>query len=273
MKNTIRILILGDIMGLPGRNMLQKHLRRLQQMYDIDGTIVNGENANSNGRGLTSRIVESFRHNGVDVITTGNHVFDQNELYNYLKNNNHVLRPINFPSECPGVGLTTFLCKGVLVGVVNVQGRIFMRETLDCPFKAMDTALSFLKHQTNVIVVDVHAEATAEKVCLGYYLDGRVSVVVGTHTHTPTADERILPHGTAYVTDLGMAGALHSSIGMKKDIMIAKFKSQMPYKYLVEEQPPFVMTGVWVEIDKDSGKAKEIQRVKVIDEELQVSES
>lgn len=270
MKSTIRILMLGDIVGIPGRMMLQKHIKSLKQQYSIDATIVNGENSNNNGRGITSRIVEFFLHNEVDVVTTGNHVWDQNEIYEYIKNNHHILRPANFPAECPGVGVTTFNCNGALVAVVNVQGRVFMKEDLDCPFKAMDTILAYLKHKTNIIIVDMHAEITAEKICLGYYLDGRVSCAVGTHTHTPTADERVLPNGTAYVTDLGMAGALNSSLGMKKDPIIEHFKSQMPKKFVVETTPPFIMTGIWVEIDTATGKAIQIQRVKVIDEELQV---
>ncbi len=272
MKSTIRVLILGDLVGIPGRMMLQKHISTLQQQYHIDATIVNGENSHNNGRGITSRIVQSLIHNGVDVVTTGNHIWDQNEIYEYLKHNSNIIRPANFGADCPGSGVTTFNCNGHLIAVVNVQGRVFMKEHVDCPFKAMDTILSFLKHKTNTIIVDFHAEATAEKICLGYYLDGRVSCVVGTHTHVATADERILPHGTAYITDLGMSGALNSSIGMKKDMMIERFKSQMPHKFVVDTQPPFVMTGVWVEIDTQTGKAIQINRIKVIDEDLQASE-
>src|SRR3990167_4944115 len=268
MKSTVRVLILGDVVGIGGRMMLQKHIKSLQEQFSIDAVIVNGENSNNNGRGITSKIVNFFTHNGVDVITTGNHIWDQNEIYEYLRNNTNVIRPANFPAECPGTGVTTFNCNGHLIAVVNVQGRVFMKEHLDCPFKAMDIILSYLKHKTNTIIVDMHAEATAEKICLGYYLDGRVSCVVGTHTHVATADERILPNGTAYVTDLGMAGSLNSSIGMKKDLMIERFKSQMPNKFMVESQPPFVMTGIWVEIDTKTGKAIQIQRVKVIDEDL-----
>lgn len=272
MKSTVRVLILGDVVGVAGRMMLQKHIKSLQAQYSIDATIVNGENSNNNGRGITSKIVQFFVHNGVDVITTGNHVWDQSEIYDYMRTNTNVIRPANFPTQCPGSGVTTFNCNGKLIAVVNVQGRVFMKEHLDCPFNAMDTILSYLKHKTNTIIVDVHAEATAEKICLGYYLDGRVSCVVGTHTHVPTSDERILPNGTAYVTDLGMAGALNSSIGMKKDLMIERFKNQMPNKFIVDSQPPFVMTGIWVEIDTSTGKAIQIQRVKVIDEDLQVTE-
>ncbi len=272
MKRTVRVLIVGDIVGVIGRMMLQKHLKTLQTQHQIDATIVNGENSNNNGRGITSRIVQSLKHIGVNVVTTGNHVWDNNEIYDYMRQNHDVIRPANFPATSPGVGVTTFNCNGTEIAVVNVQGRVFMKEHLDCPFLALDTILSYLKHRTKVIIVDVHAEATAEKVCLGYYVDGRVSCVVGTHTHIQTADERVLPQGTAYITDLGMTGSLNSSIGMKKDAMIERFKTQMPNKFIVETEPPVIMTGVWVEIDTTTGKAIQIQRVKVVDEELRATE-
>lgn len=273
MKSTIRVLILGDVVGTIGRMMVQKHLASIKEQYSIDAVIVNGENSNSNGRGITSRIAKSFKHVGVDVITTGNHIWAQNDICEYMQMNNNVIRPANFPVQCPGSGVTTFSCEGVVIAVVNVQGRVFMRDNLDCPFVTMDKILEDLKDITNIVIVDMHAEATAEKICLGYYLDGRVSCVVGTHTHVPTADERVLPKGTAYVTDLGMGGALNSSIGMKKDPMIEHFKSQMPSRFVVENVPPVVMTGIWVEIDKKSGKAIEIQRVRVVDEDLRADVS
>lgn len=272
MKKTIRILMLGDIVGAPGRAMVQKHLASLKRTHMIDAALVNGENSNNNGRGITARIAKTLRQAGIDIITTGNHIWDQRDIYEYLKDHSDVIRPANFPSECPGVGVTTFNCQGYEVAVVNVQGRVFMKEDLDCPFKTMDSILTYLKHKTNIILVDMHAEATAEKIALGYYLDGRVSCVVGTHTHVPTADERILPKGTAYVTDLGMGGALHSLIGFQKEALIARFKNQMPCKFMVESNPPFVMTGIWVEIDTQTGKGIGIGRVRVVDEELQGTE-
>lgn len=271
MKRTVRVLIIGDVVGNIGCMMVQKHLKNLQQQFNIDATIVNGENSNQNGRGISSRIMNSFKHNGVNVVTTGNHVWDNQDIYEYMRHNNDIVRPANFPATCPGTGVTTFNCNGVEIAVVNVQGRVFMREHLDCPFLALDTILNYLKHRTKVIIVDVHAEATAEKICLGYYVDGRVSCVVGTHTHVQTADERVLPNGTAYITDLGMTGSLNSSIGMKKDPMIERFKSQMPNKFIVETEPPVVMTGIWVEIDADTGKAIQINRVKVIDQDLRAA--
>lgn len=270
MKKTVRVLMLGDVVGNTGRAMLQKHLKSIKEQYKIDAAIVNGENSNNNGRGITARIAKSFKHNGIDVVTTGNHIWDQRDIYEYLQNHDDVIRPANFPSECPGKGVTTFNCNGIEIAVVNLQGRVFMRESLDCPFKTIDSLLTYLKHKTSIILVDFHAETTAEKLAFGYYLDGKVSCVVGTHTHVPTADERVLPNGTAYVTDLGMGGSLHSLIGFKKDAIIEKFKKQMPTRFMVETEGPMVMTGIWVEIDTQTGKALQIERVKIIDNELTV---
>lgn len=273
MKETIRILILGDAVGVPGRSMIQKHLNSLKEKYNIDLVVANGENSNNNGRGITSRIAKFFKHIGVDVVTTGNHIFDQSDIYEYLKHNNYVLRPANFPSECPGSGFSTINYQGLEIAVVNLQGRVFMKEDLDCPFKTMDSLLTFLKYKTNIILVDFHAETTAEKLALAYYLDGKISCLVGTHTHVPTADQRILPQGTAYVTDLGMAGALNSSIGFKKEAIITRFKNQMPCRMMVDLDPPFIMTGVWVEINTKTGKAIQIQRISIIDEDLKFNDS
>ena len=268
MKDSIRVLMLGDVIGNIGRAMFQKHIQSIKEQYSIDAVIVNGENSNSNGRGITARIAKFFKHNGADVITTGNHIWNQRDIISYVSEHTDVLRPANFPSECPGVGVTTFNCQGVEVAVMNLQGRVFMHESLDCPFKTADSILTYLKHKTNIVLVDFHAETTAEKLAFGYYLDGKVSCVVGTHTHVPTADERIMPQGTAYVTDLGMNGAMHSIIGFQKDAIIQKFKSQMPTRFMVETKPPIVMTGIWVEINCKTGKAIQVQRVKVVDEEL-----
>lgn len=267
MSSTIRVLLLGDVVGSAGRAIFQKYIDLLRRQYAIDAVIVNGENS-TQGRGITSRIVKFFKHNGVDVITSGNHIWRHKEIYSYLQENNDLLRPINYPSGCPGVGLTTFSCKGNIIGVINVQGRVFMKETIDCPFRSLETALTYLRSKTSLIFVDVHAEATSEKLGIGYFLDGKVSAVVGTHTHIQTADERILPQGTAYITDLGMAGALNSMIGMKKEPIIQGYLTQMPVKFEVDVAPPLVMSGVWVEISVATGKATHIERVRVVDHEL-----
>ena len=216
-------------------------------------------------------MIRFFRQNGADVITTGNHIWARKEIYSYLAENNDVLRPANFPSACPGTGITTFKCAGLTVGVINLQGRIFMKEMVDCPFKAAESLLTYLKYKTNIIFVDFHAEATSEKLGMAYFLDGRVSAVVGTHTHVQTADERILPGGTAYITDLGMAGALNSMIGMKKESVLKTFLTQMPSKFEVDTNAPAIMCAVLIDIDKSTGKALKIERIQVIDDEISIN--
>jgi metallophosphoesterase (TIGR00282 family) len=268
--NTIRVLLLGDIVGSTGQSMFQKHIGRLKRELSIDALIVNGENS-AGGRGITSRVVKFFKHHGVDVITTGNHIWRHREIYSYLSSNTDLLRPANYPGECPGVGVTTFQCKGHTIGVVNLQGRVFMRDSLSCPFREADSILTYLKHKTKIILVDFHAEATSEKMGLAHHLDGRVSGFVGTHTHVQTADERVLPGGTGYITDLGMAGALNSMLGMQKEPIIRNFMTQMPVRFVVDPNPPAVMTGVWMDIDTQTGKAIDIQRIKLVDGELEVS--
>jgi metallophosphoesterase (TIGR00282 family) len=267
--SSIRILCIGDVIGAPGRAMFQKHIGRLRTELNVDAIIVNGENSDARGRGITSRIVRFYKHNGANIVTSGNHVWDNKEIYEFLATpQQDLLRPANYPRTTPGIGVAIIDVNGVKVGVINVMGRIFMHEHLDCPFRTVDSILTYLKDKTRIILVDMHAEATSEKNALGYYLDGKVSAVVGTHTHVPTADERILPKGTAYVTDLGMTGALHSIIGMKAESIIFKFLNQMPAKFIVEDQPPYVMYGVCIEIDTQTGQALAIERVKVIDETI-----
>ncbi|MCK5632625.1 TIGR00282 family metallophosphoesterase [bacterium] len=268
----MRILFLGDIVGKPGRALFQKHIGRLERELGFDGLIVNGENS-SHGRGITSRTMKFFKHNGVNVVTSGNHVWANKEIYSYLNENKDLLRPANYPTGCPGVGFTTFSCKGREVAVINVQGRTFMRDDVECPFKKTESILSIVKKKTKLIFVDFHAEASSEKMGLAYFLDGKVSAVFGTHSHVQTADERILPGGTGYITDAGMAGSLNSMIGMTKAPILKRFLTQMPVKFVVDLAPPFVMTGVYVDVDLDTGKTTNIQRVKIIDEDLYIEAS
>lgn len=272
MMETIRILCLGDIVGAPGRAIFQKHIATLKDKYAIDAIMVNGENS-AHGRGITSRIVKFFRHNGVDVITSGNHIWHAREIYDYLATHTDLLRPENYPAECPGSGITTFNCKGVTIGVINLLGRVFMRDYVNCPFRTAETALSYLKTKTSCIIVDFHAEATSEKMGLAYFLDGKVSAVVGTHTHVQTTDNRILSNGTAYISDLGMAGALNSMIGMKKEPIIQNFLTQMPVKFMVDHEGPMILCGAWIEIDTATGKALKIERVRIEDHEIKVGNS
>lgn len=267
--NTLRVLLIGDVVGVTGRTIFQKHIDKVRKAHNIDAVIVNGENS-AHGRGITSRIAQFFKHNGADVITTGNHVWHKREIYSYLDQHTDILRPANFPSAAPGVGVTTFTCKDTVIGVINLQGRVFMRDLLDCPFRTADSLLTYLKSKTNIIFVDFHAEATSEKAALAYYLDGRVSGVVGTHTHVQTSDERILPGGTGFITDLGMCGSLNSMLGMKKGAIIQHFLTQLPVKFSVSKERPIIMCGVWMEVDTATGKTVAIERVKVIDDEIHV---
>ncbi|MDP3889270.1 MAG: TIGR00282 family metallophosphoesterase [bacterium] len=266
---TLRVLFIGDIVGITGRAMFQKHIDRIRQMYSIDAVIVNGENS-AHGRGITSRIAKFYKHNGVDVITTGNHVWHKREIYSYLDQHKDILRPANFPSGAPGVGVTTFTCKDQNIGVINLQGRVFMRDMLDCPFRTAETLLLYLQDKTKLIFVDFHAEATSEKQGLAFFLDGKVSGVFGTHTHVQTADERILPKGTAYISDLGMVGSYNSMLGMKKEPIISHFLTQLPVKFEVETDMPVIMCGAWVEVDVQTGKALKIERVRILDNNVVV---
>lgn len=268
--NTLKVLLIGDVVGNTGRMMFQKHIDRIRSTYNIDAVIVNGENSSSQGRGITPRIVRFFRHNGADVVTSGNHIWYKREIYSYLESNTDLLKPANFPTDTPGVGVTTFTCKGQTIGVINLQGRVFMRELVSCPFRAAESILTYLKHKTNIIFVDFHTETTSEKMALGHFLDGKVSGVVGTHTHVQTADERVLPGGTAFITDLGMVGSLNSMLGMKKEPIIENFIRQMPVKFEVDTSTPIIMCGVCIEVDIKTGKAISIQRIQVIDNDLQV---
>lgn len=269
--STIRVLLIGDIVGTTGRAMLQKHIDQVRKKYNIDAVIANGENSANNGRGITSRIMKFFKHNHVDVVTSGNHIWHNKEIYSYLDQHNDLLRPANFPSGVPGVGVTTFDCNGITIGVVNIQGRVFMRDNIDCPFRTVESILTYLKSKTRVIIVDFHAEASSEKMAMAHILDGKVSTVVGTHTHIQTADARILPGGTAYITDLGMTGSYNSMLGMKKEPIIEHFFNQMPVKFVVDESSPVIMCGVWVEIDTATGKALKIEPIQVIDDNLDVN--
>ncbi len=269
--STIKVLMLGDVVGATGRAMLQKHINQLIEKYDADAVIVNGENSASDGRGINAKLMKFFKHNKVDVVTSGNHIWAKRDIYQYLADNSDLLRPANFPSECPGVGFTTINVNHFILGVINLQARTFMRDQVACPFKTVDSILTYLKTKTKMIVLDFHGEATAEKMGIAYYLDGRVSAVVGTHTHVPTADERVLPGGTAYITDLGMAGALNSMIGMKKEPIIQNMITQMPVKFSIETEGPMYMSGVCIEIDTSTGKALKIERIYVVDHELSIT--
>ncbi len=266
--NTLRVLLIGDLFGKPGLNIFTRHIESIRTQYRVDATIVNGENlAFQNGMGITPDIMEILKKYKVDVVTSGNHIFDKKEIYPYLANNSDLIRPANLPNVAPGKGFTTFVCQGFLIGVINVMGRVFMSQHVECPLRTVESILTYLSQKTPIIFIDNHAEATSEKLAMGYYFDGKVSGVVGTHTHVQTNDARILPGGTAYITDLGMGGALNSMIGVKKEIILNKMLTQMPAKFEVATEPPYVLSGVIIEVETKTGKSKSIETIYLVDNE------
>jgi 2',3'-cyclic-nucleotide 2'-phosphodiesterase len=268
MAEKLRFMFIGDIMGQTGQSVFQKWNNKLREKYKVDSVIVNGENSMKNGKGIDPKAMEFFKNNGVDIVTSGNHIWKEKKIYNYLAENSDLLRPANFPPGCPGEGYSIFEVKGQIIAVVCLQGRSFMHEHLDCPFRTMDTLLTFLQLKTNIILIDFHTETTAEKQALAFYLDGKISGLFGTHTHVQTSDERILPNGTAFITDLGFCGSLDSVIGMEKGAVINRFITQMPDRFVVSTKPPFILNGIVVEIEAQSGKALKIERINIIDHDL-----
>jgi 2',3'-cyclic-nucleotide 2'-phosphodiesterase len=251
----MRVLFIGDIVGSPGREAITKLLPSLRQELGIDTVIANGENAAA-GRGLTVRTAKDLFMAGVDIISSGNHIWDQKEIEGIIDQETAILRPLNYPPAAPGRGVLTQ--KGVTV--INLQGRTFMPD-IDCPFRAVDAALAELPDDA-ITFVDMHAEATSEKVGMGRYLDGRVAAVVGTHTHVPTADARVLPGGTAFVSDVGMVGPKESIIGNEIAAVLRRFVTGMPNRLPVPDGPgPVQFNATLVEIDEHTRRARGIERV------------
>jgi len=264
MPNEINVLLIGDVIGRPGRRIVYQKLPELCKKYQIDCVIVNGENA-AGGLGLTPAIADELFKNGITVITSGNHIWRKKEIFPYLDQTDRVLRPANYPPNVPGKGWTVIrLPNGLPLGVINLEGRIFMR-SLDCPFRKAEIILNEIKKITKTIIIDFHAEATSEKVALGWFLDGQASAVLGTHTHIQTADETILPNGTAYITDVGMTGPLFSVIGMERELAIRGFLTQLPQRFK-PAKGPVTLQGVVVKINAFSGKAEAIIRIKEVED-------
>ena len=255
----LTILFLGDVVGEPGRSAVIARLPELKRQHAIDFTIVNGENA-AGGRGITPKITIDLLRAGVSVITTGDHIWDQKEIFAYIETEPRLLRPINYPAGAPGAGTIVLETAKGKVGVINVQGRTFMQPLLENPFPILDTAVAQMRTETPVIVVDAHAETTSEKIALGRFLDGRVSAVLGTHTHVQTADEQIFENGTAFICDAGMCGPVRSVLGRAIDPIVRRFISNLPSTFPVAEGE-VRLRGVLVEIDETTGRALRIRRV------------
>ncbi|WP_270181905.1 TIGR00282 family metallophosphoesterase [Alkalihalobacillus sp. CinArs1] len=256
----MKILFIGDVVGSPGRDMVSHYLPRLKRKYKPTFTIVNGENA-AGGRGITEKIYRNFLESGAQVITMGNHTWDNREIFEFIDRAPKLVRPANFPEGTPGNGSTIVNINGTEVGVINLQGRTFL-PAIDDPFTKADELVEEMRKRTSVIFVDFHAETTSEKLAMGWYLDGRVSAVIGTHTHVQTADERILPQGTAYLTDAGMTGPYDGILGMEREAVIKKFLTTMPVRFEVtkgREQ----LSGVFLTVDPKTGTAKAIERIAI----------
>ncbi len=257
MKKEIKILAVGDVIGRPGRELLTIKLQGLIDVHRIDFVIVNGENA-AGGRSITPEIAKDFFSIGVDVITSGNHIWDNNDVLKMIDTEKRLLRPANYPEGVPGSGYNIYSHRGAKICVINLLGRSGM-EPVDCPFRKFDEIYEEVKDKSDFIIVDFHAETTSEKRALGWYLDGRASVVFGTHTHVQTADEEILPAGSCFITDIGMTGAFDSVIGMNKDQSLRKFLYRTKVRFEVASGNPKI-NAVIFSFD-DNGKAKSINRI------------
>ncbi|MCB1522286.1 MAG: TIGR00282 family metallophosphoesterase [Hyphomicrobiaceae bacterium] len=260
----MRFLFLGDVVGRAGRSVVTDMLPKLIARYALDFVVVNGENAAA-GFGITEKIVEDLLDAGADAVTLGNHAFDQKDTLVFIERQERLIRPINFPKGTPGRGAALLRAKnGADVLVINAMGRVFMAD-LDCPFRAIDNELTAcrLKQGADAIFIDFHAEATSEKQALGQFVDGRASAVAGTHTHTPTADERVLPRGTAYMTDAGMCGDYNSVLGMEADEPLTRFLTKIPRGRFEPASGPATVSGVAVEIDDATGLASRVKAVRI----------
>jgi len=254
----MQVLFLGDIVGSPGRRAVEELLNRLVDHHLLDLVVANAENA-SGGIGITPPVADQLLNMGIDLLTSGNHIWKHKDIIPYLEETDRLLRPANYPPDTPGRGVAVLeTAAGEKAAVINLEGRVFMNP-LECPFRTVDRILATLPPEVRVILVDMHAEATSEKLAMGWHLDGRVSAVLGTHTHVQTADERVLPQGTGYITDVGMTGPVNSVIGMKTEVILERFLSQRPQPFKVASQN-IQLQGVVLKLDRQ-GRCQEITRV------------
>jgi 2',3'-cyclic-nucleotide 2'-phosphodiesterase len=258
-QNSINILFIGDIVGSLGRRAVRELLPDIKRKHSVNVVIANGENS-AHGYSITEKIYHELLEMGVDAITMGNHLWEKKEIFSKISNMDYLVRPANYPPGAPGRDHLFLEVAGIKIGVVNLLGRVFM-QCMDCPFQSADKLIPTVREKAKIIIVDMHAEATSEKTAMGYFLDGKVTAVIGTHTHVMTADERILPNGTAYLSDAGMCGALDSIIGMTKEPIIKRFVTQMPDKFEPNDTGPALFNAVLIKIDAETGKAMEINRI------------
>jgi metallophosphoesterase (TIGR00282 family) len=253
--------MIGDIVAKPGRKVIEMNLPSLIEKHDLDFVVANAENV-AHGFGVTPETADELLRIGIDVLTSGNHIWDKKEIIEYMKGDSRLLRPANYSKYVPGKGHTFGLSrKGIKIGVINLQGRVFMGPSED-PFAIGQELVNQMRRETPIILVDMHGEASSEKQAMGWFLDGKVSAVCGTHTHVPTADQRILPAGTAYVTDIGMTGPYDSIIGVDKEQIIQKFLDQMPTRFEPAKENP-ILQSMLIQIDEQTGMAQTIQRITV----------
>jgi metallophosphoesterase (TIGR00282 family) len=254
----MRILFVGDVVGKPGRQAVRHLLPALRRRHEVDVAVVNIENA-AGGFGFTPEIAREVLDAGADCLTSGNHVWKKREAYSYIDSEPRVLRPANYPTGAPGRGYSVRMIDGRPFAVANLMGRVFM-ESLDCPFRALDEIWERIRHETSFFLIDFHAETTSEKMALGWYAAGRASAVIGTHTHVQTADERILPGGTGYITDVGMTGPIDSVLGVDTERVVERFLTQMPVRFEVARGPAVLM-AVLLELDDQTGRTRSITRL------------
>lgn len=260
----MKILFIGDVVGSPGREMVKEYLPKLKEKYRPTMTIVNGENAAA-GKGITEPIYRGFLEWGAQAITMGNHTWDRKEIFDFIDDAKYLIRPANFPENNPGRGMLFLTINGLEVAIINLQGRTFL-PAIDDPFQKADELIEEARKRTNIIFIDFHGEATSEKQAFGWYVDGRVSAVVGTHTHTQTADERILPKGTAYLTDVGMTGPYDGILGVEREAVLKRFLTAMPVRFEITKKGRRQLNGVLISIDKKTGKATAIKRILINDD-------
>ncbi|MFD2208898.1 TIGR00282 family metallophosphoesterase [Virgibacillus halophilus] len=255
----MKILFIGDVVGSPGRDMVEQYLPALKEKYKPHVTIINGENAAA-GKGITEKIYKQFLQWGAQVITMGNHTWAKKEIFEFIDDAKYMIRPANFPENNPGEGMVFLKLNGMEIAVINIQGRTFL-PAIDDPFAKIDKLIDQAQKRTNIIFVDFHAEVTSEKQAMGYFVDGRVSAIVGTHTHVQTSDERILPQGTAYITDVGMTGPYDAILGVEKETILKKFVTGLPVRHEVDKKGRTQLSAVLMTIDDKTGKAAAVERI------------